>query len=110
MPPETNARKHERVRVQFQSHFAVKGKAVRGEGELIDLSPGGCRVRSPVAVQPGTELELYIFAGEESNPITIDGAIVRWMKASEFGVSFDQVRAPVQRRVIEVWRKLASPF
>jgi hypothetical protein len=105
-----NKRKHVRVRVQFRSHFSIKGKKIQGDGELLDLSPNGCRIKSPVTVQPGLELELCIFTGNESNPITVDGAIVRWAQASEFGVSFVNVRPPVQRSLTEVWRKLASPL
>jgi hypothetical protein len=105
-----NKRKHERVRVQFRSHFAVKGNKVRGDGELTDLSPSGCRVKSAIPVQVGMELELCIFVSNEANPITIDAALVRWAKGSEFGVSFTAVRLPIQRRLTEVWRKLASPF
>ncbi|MEX5216801.1 MAG: PilZ domain-containing protein [Nitrospiraceae bacterium] len=110
MQPAANKRKHVRVRVQFRSHFSVKGKKVQGDGDLLDLSPDGCRVKSAVPVQVGLELELCIFTGNESNPITVDGAMVRWAQASEFGVIFVNVRAPVQRRLTEVWRKLATPF
>ena len=84
-----NKRKHVRVRVQFRSHFSVK---------------------SLIAVQSGTELELCIFPGDDSNPIMIDVAVVRWTQPSEFGLSFVTIRAPFLRRLTEVWRKLASPF
>jgi hypothetical protein len=104
-----NKRKYVRVRVQFRSHFSIKGKMVGGDGELTDLSPGGCRVKSAVPVQPGADLELCIFPGEDSNPIMVDAAIVCWTHATEFGVSFASVRPPVLRRLTEVWRKLASP-
>jgi hypothetical protein len=105
-----NKRKHVRVRVQFRSHFSAKGKKIQGDGELLDLSPEGCRIKSAVGVQTGLELELCIFTANEANPITVDGAIVRWAQGSEFGVSFIHVRPPVQRRLTEVWRKLASPL
>jgi hypothetical protein len=113
-PKVLNKRKHVRVRVQFRSHFSVKGpikdKMVGGDGDLMDLSPGGCRIKSLIAVQPGTELELCIFPGDDSNPIMIDGAVVRWSQPAEFGLLFVNVRGPFLRRLTEVWRKLASPF
>jgi hypothetical protein len=104
-----NKRKHERVRVQFRSHFSMKGKMLAGDGNLTDLSPGGCRIVSPVAVVAGTELELCIFPGDEANPIMIDGATVCWCRPNEFGLSFTKVRTPVLRRLTDVWRKLATP-
>jgi hypothetical protein len=104
-----NKRKYERVKVQFRTHFSMKGRMTAGDGELADLSPGGCRVRSVANVLPGAEVELCIFPGDESNPILIDAAIVRWVKPNEFGLSFTKVRQPVMRRVTDVWRKLATP-
>ncbi|HET9962138.1 MAG TPA: PilZ domain-containing protein [Nitrospiraceae bacterium] len=103
-----NKRKHERVRVQFRTHFSMKGKMIAGDGELSDLSPGGCRVKSAASVEAGAELELCIFPGDESNPILIDAAVIRWVKPNEFGLSFTRVRPPVLRRVTDVWRKLAT--
>ena len=75
-----NQRKHERVHVQFRSHFSMKGKMLAGDGDLTDLSPGGCRILSPVQVLVGAEVELCIFPGDSANPILIDGATVRWCR------------------------------
>ena len=104
-----NKRKHERVRVQFRSHFSMKGKMLAGDGNLTDLSPGGCRILSSVTVLAGTEVELCIFPGDEANPILIDGATVCWCRPDEFGLAFTKIRTPVQRRLTDVWRKLATP-
>ncbi|GMV49190.1 PilZ domain-containing protein [Nitrospirales bacterium NOB] len=104
-----NKRKHERVRVQFRSHFSMKGKMLAGDGDLTDLSPGGCRILSSVQVSAGSELELCIFPGDDANPILIDVATVRWCQPKEFGLAFTGIRAPAQRRLTDVWRKLAKP-
>ena len=42
-------RQRPRVSVQFRSNFSTKDRMVAGDGELKDLSPGGCRVASSVA-------------------------------------------------------------
>jgi hypothetical protein len=104
-----NKRKHERVRVQFRSHFSIKGKMLAGDGDLTDLSPGGCRVLSTMQVMPGAEVELCIFPGDDANPILIDGATVRWCQPNAFGLAFTKIRGPVQRQLTDVWRKLATP-
>ena len=75
-----NQRKHERVRVQFRSHFSMKGKMLAGDGDLTDLSPGGCRILTSIQVLVGAEVELCIFPGDNANPILIDGATVRWCR------------------------------
>lgn len=102
-------RQHLRVRVQFRSHFSTKNQMVAGDGDLRDLSPAGCRIASAKNVQPGAELELCIFPGDEPNPLIIDGASVRWVKAQEFGLKFSQIRPGVQKRLAALYRRLAPP-
>ncbi|MGQ0666789.1 MAG: tetratricopeptide repeat protein, partial [Nitrospiraceae bacterium] len=48
-----HTRQHVRIAVRLPSHFSLKGRTVAGDGELRDLSPGGCRVMSFVAVPVG---------------------------------------------------------
>ena len=99
---KSNTRRHVRVAVRLQSHFSSKGRRVTGEGELRDLSPGGCRVASLVAVPVGAELECCIFSQDAGNPFTIDGATVRWSRPQEFGLAFTKVRPGVQRQITQL--------
>ena len=97
-------RQHLRVSVQFRSHFSSMSQMVAGEGELRDLSPGGCRVASPVAVSVGAELEFCIFPEAEGNPFIIEGATVRWIRPLEFGLAFTKVRPGVQQLIRQLCR------
>ena len=99
-----DTRRHVRVAVRLQSHFSSKGRKVAGEGELQDLSPGGCRVTSLVAVPVGVELECCIFSQDAGNPFTIEGATVRWSRPQEFGLAFAKVRPGVQRQITQLCR------
>ena len=99
-----DTRRHVRVAVRLQSHFSSKGRRVAGEGELRDLSPGGCRVMSLVAVPVGAELECCIFSQDAGNPFTIEGATVRWSRPQEFGLAFTKVRPGVQRQISQLCR------
>jgi tetratricopeptide (TPR) repeat protein len=99
-----NTRRHVRVAVQLQGHFASKERRVTGDGELRDLSLGGCRVRSLVAVPVGVELECCIFSQDTGNPFTIEGATVRWSRPQEFGLAFTKVRPGVQRQITQLCR------
>ena len=96
-----------RVSVQFRSNFSSKDRMVAGDGELKDLSPGGCRVASSVAASTGTELELCIFPGDEGNPFTIDTATVRWARGQEFGLAFTQLRPGVQQQLAKLCHRRA---
>ena len=100
-------RQHVRVLVQFRTDFSSKSQMVVGEGELRDLSPGGCRVASPVAVSVGAELECCIFPEAEGNPFIIEGATVRWIRSKEFGLAFTKIRPGIQRQIRELCRKRA---
>jgi len=104
-----DSRQHVRVLVQFRSHFSPKGPIVAGDGKLLDLSPGGCRVTSLIPVHPGVELEICIFPEDEGNPFVIEGAIVRWARNQEFGLAFSKIRPEVLTQLTQLWRKRAPP-
>lgn len=99
-----DTRQHVRVAVRLPSHFSLKNRTVAGDGELRDLSLGGCRVTSFVAVPVGAELECSIFPQNGVNPFTIEGAMVRWRRAQEFGLAFTNVRPGVQRQIAQLCR------
>jgi tetratricopeptide (TPR) repeat protein len=102
-----DTRRHVRIAIRLQSHFSSKGRKVAGEGELQDLSLGGCRVTSLVAVPVGAELECCIFSQDAGNPFTIEGATVRWIRPQEFGLAFTKVRPGVQRQITQLCRARA---
>ena len=101
-------RLHPRVPVRLRSHFSLKGREMAGEGELRDLSPKGCRVRSFVAVLVGTDLECCIFPQNSANPFIIDGATVRWTSPQEFGLAFTNIRPGAQRQISQLCRTQAA--
>jgi tetratricopeptide (TPR) repeat protein len=102
-----DTRRHVRVAVRLQGHFSSKERRVTGDGELRDLSLGGCRVRSLVAVPVGVELECSIFSQDAGNPFTIEVATVRWSGPQEFGLAFTRVRPGVQRQITQLCRARA---
>lgn len=75
-----------------------------GDGELRDLSLGGCRIRSLVAVPVGVELECCIFSQDAGNPFTIEAATVCWTRPKEFGLAFTKVRPGVQQHITQLCR------
>ena len=99
-------RQHRRIAIRFPSHFSAKNQTIAGDGELRDLSPGGCRITSLTAVPVGIELDLCIFPEPEPNPFLVDGALVRWTQKQEFGLAFTQIRPEVQRRLDQLCRTL----
>jgi hypothetical protein len=80
-------RQNLRFHVQFRSSFSSIAM-VGGEGSVTDLSIRGCRIESPIDVQPGAALELRIAAIEHEPPIQIQQGLVRWSRERQFGLEF----------------------
>ena len=80
-------RKNLRFHVQFRSSFSSI-TMVGGEGSVVDLSIRGCRIESPIDVQPGASLEVRIATIEHEPPIQIQQALVRWSRGRQFGLEF----------------------
>jgi len=92
-----------RLRLQFRGLFSTGVSMVGGEGVLQDLSHHGCRMKSDIALQPGTELELCFFYGSrEAVPIRVELATVRWAKGQEFGVKFLRLQSHEETRLRHV--------
>lgn len=95
-------RQHVRVAIQGRSQFSSKSQKMAGEGQLRDLSPGGCRVTSSVLLPVGAELACWIYPKNEAHPVAIERATVRWRRAKEFGLAFTNVPAAAQRQLAQL--------
>jgi len=62
------------------------------EGETIDLSLGGAKFESLLAVQPGKQIVVKLIIPGVEEPIYIDQAQVQWIHDQTFGVKFLEVR------------------
>jgi PilZ domain. len=71
----TDRRATPRLRVQFRTTFSASSK-LEGTGIMLDLSTGGCRIESPVTVEPGVSLELRIYAPDVEWPLMVEAASV----------------------------------
>lgn len=77
-----------RLRVPVGYPASIQSDTGAGEGVLLDLSPTGCRMRSDIALNPGTYLALQIAISQERTPLTVEVSVVRWCKDGHFGVEF----------------------
>jgi hypothetical protein len=90
-----------RLRVQFRTTFSTSSK-LKGTGNMLDLSMGGCRIESPVTVEPGVSLELRIYAPDIEWPLMIEAASVQWVSGQTFGLAFFQITVSEQQRLGQV--------
>ena len=96
-----------RLRVQFRTTFSSSMNK-EGMGVMLDLSSGGCRVESPVPVEPGVLLELRIYAPNVEWPLMIEAANVQWVSGQTFGLAFFRITEPEQRRLGQVIEDLTE--
>jgi hypothetical protein len=94
-----------RLRVQFRTTFSASS-TLEGTGIVQDLSTGGCRIESPVTVEPGASLELRIYAPDEDWPLMIDAASVQWVSGQTFGLAFFRLTDAERQRLGQVLRDL----
>ena len=94
-----------RLRVQFRTTFSTSSK-LEGTGNMLDLSTGGCRIESPVTVEPGVSLELRIYAPDIEWPLMIEAASVQWVSGQTFRLAFFRITETEQERLGQVIRDL----
>lgn len=79
-------RKYPRFRVQFRGTFS--GDQIDGEGRVIDLSRGGCKIESDLRIPAGTTLELRLYVPDLDWPMRVEQAAVKWARGRQFGIEF----------------------
>ena len=94
-----------RLHVQFRTTFSASS-TVEGTGIMLDLSTGGCRIESPVTVEPGLSLELRIYAPDIEWPLMIEAASVQWVSGQIFGLAFFRIKEIEQQRLGQVISEL----
>ena len=90
-----------RLRVQFRTTFSGSTK-LEGTGVVLDLSTGGCRIESPVTLEPGLLLELRIYVPDLEWPLMIEAANVQWVSGQTFGLAFFRIKETEQQRLGQV--------
>ena len=83
---EKEGRKFPRFEVELPCLFSTD-EGADWSGTAVNLSRGGCAIRSTAPVKQGHYLRLLIFSSH-SSPIEIGLAPVRWTMGEQFGVEF----------------------
>ena len=91
-------RKHPRFPVSLSSTL-VHQNHFRHTGSVRDLSAKGCRVESLISPFTGMQIAIQLHIPDESQPIVIDNATVRWSGSAGIGIEFLTIAAPQQDRL-----------
>lgn len=82
--------RREHLRIPVRLYLSFSGGKVRGEGTVLDLSMGGCIIKSETLVHPDDIFYLQLSLGEGEPPLEV-AAMVR--SVSTRGVAFKFLRA-----------------
>ncbi len=82
--------RREHLRIPVRLYLSFSGGKVRGEGTVLDLSMGGCIIKSETQVHVDDIFYLEIATGQQDRPIEV-AAMVR--SISSRGIAFKFLRA-----------------
>lgn len=88
--------KRKYTRHPIELSVAFTGDEVCGQGVVVDLSTGGCRVKTAAAVLSGEFLGMLIALPGRDRPLSIGLTAVRWSIGQEIGVEFIRMDAEQQ--------------
>lgn len=98
-------RRQQRFPVHFHSVLSTPqhGESV---GTIMNLSKGGCLVKTDSQVYTGMHISLRLDVPGEVSPICIERAAVRWNRGGELGAGFITVAPPHQERLDQLLVRL----
>ena len=85
---EEDRREYDRMEINFPVSFV--GENVTGEGNVMNLSMGGCRFFTSSPIESGAMLRLSLQLSKEVLPVAVDAVVVRDVRAGTVGVEFIQ--------------------
>jgi hypothetical protein len=110
-------RKHPRIFVPTGALFSFKRLVVpvqfeghsEGEGTLVDLSLGGCRLQSDVPLDLGEQYNLILQIAKDRSPIIVESAAVRWTKDTTYGLKFLSLQSADESHLRDLLRDIRHP-
>ena len=89
---------HPRYPVEYTAAFL--GEGLTASGVILNLSSGGCRVRSGGTLREGALLRLLIDVPRYQTLLEVNQARVQWSKGNEFGLKFSGSSAEEDHRLL----------
>lgn len=90
-------RKSIRYGVNLRCEFS--SDSCSGQGTIVDVSTGGCRVEAAWRFSPGEYMSMTLHAVSLEHAVPIELAVVRWASGEAFGVEFIRMNPIHQKRI-----------
>lgn len=93
--PRNGVERREHLRIPVRLYLSFSGGKVRGEGIVMELSVGGCFIKSETQVRVDDIFYLEIATHQDESPLEV-AAMVR--SVSQRGIAFKFLRAAQENR------------
>jgi hypothetical protein len=91
-----------RVRTSCRLAFVGVTQDLEGEAQTIELSFSGCRATCPSPPPVGTKLHVSVYLPGMEHPLSIELAVVQWVRHMVIGIRFCSVPPP-HREQLQAW-------
>ena len=75
-------------RVELRCTLGFSSGEIEGDATITNISTSGCRAESDINMAEGLDLQVIIQPPNQSPPVKIERALVRWVSGNAFGLSF----------------------
>jgi hypothetical protein len=75
-------------RVQLRCTLGFSSGEIEGDATVTNISTGGCRAESDINLAEALDVQLAIQLPDQSTPVKVERASVRWISGRAFGLSF----------------------
>jgi len=75
-------------RVELRCILRFSSGEIEGEGTITNISTSGCRAESAINMAEGLDVQVIIFLLDQSAPVKVERASVRWVAGDAFGLNF----------------------
>lgn len=98
-----------RVQPRFTAQFRGSFSGTRGEsqGRTLDISIGGCKIESDMALSAGDVFECRLHLPGLDWPLRIDEVAVRWVEGRTCGIAFTRMQPEEVAKLRTVLAELA---
>ena len=104
--PQHPIDRREHLRIPVRLYLSFSGGKVRGEGTVLDLSMGGCIIKSETQVHANDIFYLQLSLGEGELPLEV-AAMVRSVSAR--GIAFKFLRAAQENKRLHAFVQTQTP-
>jgi hypothetical protein len=75
-------------RVELRCALRFSSGEIEGDAMITNISTSGCRAESDINIAEGLDTQIVLQLPDQSPPVKIERASIRWVSGNAFGLSF----------------------